>query len=469
MVDNDLVDARSGQVFVPRGVNWPSFEYACHDGYGYSNRSTATSVGADAAGAAALVRWHVNTVRVPLNQDCWLGEDGLPRYGTVRGYRAAVRRWVSTLHRAGMAVVLDLHWSGPAGVVAAGLRAMPDDRSDDFWRSVARAFKKDRSMIFDVFNEPYERYDNNMLVFDLTWDCWLNGGCNAPRPHLLQPLDGTTFPALGMRAMVDAIRSTGARQPIMIPGRHFSNNLEGWATHRPDDNRLIASFHNYDFQPCNTKGCWDATIAPLANQVPVVAGEFGQIGCKASHVRRFMNWADRHGVGYLMWAWWVLPERSCTTLAVLKDVRGTARRPNGTALKAHLAKLAPRLSLGGPSAQVLDAAVEVRVRCKERCHARAAGQLVVETGSRTRAAASVTFRLEPASRTLPPGRTRTLALEIPTKARQAAAAALRERRTVSARITIVATGDSHSSQKRRSVKLGARREPRTVPAARLEP
>ena len=56
-----------------------------------------------------------------------------------------MKRWVSELHKADLAVVLDLHWSGPAGVVSDGQRAMPDDRSDDFWTSVARTFKKDRS------------------------------------------------------------------------------------------------------------------------------------------------------------------------------------------------------------------------------------------------------------------------------------------------------------------------------------
>ena len=94
VVGNHLIDARNGLVFVPRGVNWPSFEYACRDGYGYSNSATAKSVGPDAAGAALIASWHINTVRVPLNQDCWLGEDGLPRFGKVSGYRAAVRRWV---------------------------------------------------------------------------------------------------------------------------------------------------------------------------------------------------------------------------------------------------------------------------------------------------------------------------------------------------------------------------------------
>ena len=88
-------------------------------------------------------------------------------------------------------------------------------------------------------------------------------------------------------------------------------------------------------------------IAPIAAQVPVVTGEFGDTDCQLAD---YMDWADRHGVGYLVWAWWVLPDSACSTLAVLADV-GTARAPNGTALKAHLATLAPRLSVSGAGSQ----------------------------------------------------------------------------------------------------------------------
>ena len=45
VVGNQIVDARSGQVFVPRGVKRPSFEYACKDGYGYSNLANRRTVG----------------------------------------------------------------------------------------------------------------------------------------------------------------------------------------------------------------------------------------------------------------------------------------------------------------------------------------------------------------------------------------------------------------------------------------
>ena len=437
---NHLVDQRSGQVFVPRGANWPSFEYACSDGYGYSDLASAVKVGPDPAGAALIASWHINTVRLPLNQDCWLGEDGLPRFGTASGYRAAVRRWVSVLHDADLAVVLDLHWSGPAGVISDGQRALPDDRSDDFWRSVARTFKKDRSVIFDVFNEPYSRYDaNGTLVFDLTWECWRNGGCAAPRSGDRQALDGGTFTTIGMWTLVDAIRGTGAKQPIMLGGVDYASDLRAWLANQPGDKQVVASFHNYGGHACHVEACWDEVIAAIAAEVPVVTGEFGETDCQ-TNPETFMNWADRHGVGYLMWAWWVLPD-GLPDAGGARGPRGTPRAPNGTALKRHLAGLAPRVSLAGSDpSQPLDRAIEVSVRCSKACFARASGRLT---------AAGASFGLKPAARGLSRGRRRALALKVPRRARLAAARALGKGRTVSARVTIVVGG----TRKTRAVKL----------------
>ena len=36
--------------------------------------------------------------------------------------------------------------------------------------------------MFDAFNEPYSRYNasSTRYLFDLTWKCWRDGGCQAP-------------------------------------------------------------------------------------------------------------------------------------------------------------------------------------------------------------------------------------------------------------------------------------------------
>src|ERR1700761_1514601 len=62
----------AGQTVRLLGVDHSSAEYACVDGYGYNDGDQ------DAADAAAVASWHANAVRVPLNEDCWLGINGQP-------------------------------------------------------------------------------------------------------------------------------------------------------------------------------------------------------------------------------------------------------------------------------------------------------------------------------------------------------------------------------------------------------
>ena len=343
VVGNLLLDSRSGTQFIPHGVNWPSFEYACAQGWGYS-RDTAT-----AATAAAIAAWKANVVRVPLNQDCWLGTHSSPasdpeNHRTAAGYRNAVAAFVTTLNAAGLVVILDLHSSTTGGPNIAGQRAMPDAASVTFWSSVAGAFAGNRSVLFDAFNEPYSRWNDATAswTFDLTWSCWTAGGCHAPvEDDYTSTLSGTTYAAAGMAQIVIAIRAAGAHQPILLGGLDYANDLQGWLANRPNDDQLVASFHNYQGQRCSSATCWNAEIAPVAAVVPVVTGEFGETDGAATFMTSYMTWADAHDVGYLAWAWWVLPDASAGTLALLSNDNGTPRAPLGTALRTHLLAIPP--------------------------------------------------------------------------------------------------------------------------------
>ncbi|SDD34046.1 Cellulase (glycosyl hydrolase family 5) [Nocardioides lianchengensis] len=309
--ENRLVDARTGRDFVPRGVNWSSFEYACAQGWGLSALDT-TAGAADPhdAQAAAIASWGANTVRLPLNQDCWLGSRGAPvsdqyEERTYEAYRDEVARFVTALNRHGLVVILDLHSRKRAEAPEFGNLAMPDAESLVFWRSVATAYRHRPSVMFDAFNEPYSRYDaTDELVFDLTWACWRDGGCEAPAEDDQTATDGTrTYPVQGMAAVVGEIRDSGAEQPILLGGLDYANDLSRWLEFAPDDDQLVAAFHSYDFKACSTLACWDSVLGPLADSVPVLTSELGAEDPLDGYVDRYLEWADDRGIGAVFWVW----------------------------------------------------------------------------------------------------------------------------------------------------------------------
>lgn len=314
---NHLVDGR-GRPIRLLGVNRSGTEYACAEGWGIFDGPS------DPASIAAMAAWHITAVRVPLNEGCWLGHPALDPAYTGESYRRAIRDYVRALHRAGLIVLLDLHWSAPGGEAPAKSPRMPNaDHSPDFWRSVATEFKDDPAVVFDLFNEPRE----------VDWACWRDG-C----------VTQFGWRAAGMQSLVDAVRGAGAEQPLVVPGLNFANDLSQWLVHRPRDplGQLAAGFHLYAGDNCNQVACWDAEVAPVAARVPVVTSELGQTDCGHGFIDGFMEWADAHGVSYLGWSW--NPFDCEEQPALISSYDGTPT-PYGVGLRDHLMSLAPTSSV----------------------------------------------------------------------------------------------------------------------------
>ena len=312
---NRLVDA-NGRTVRLLGVSRSSFEYACAQGWGMSSGRL------DNASIAAMKKWRINTVRLPLNEACWLGLETVKPEYRGENYRREILAYVKRLHAAGLYVVLDLHWNAPGNEPALNDWYHADaDHSPAFWRSVAKTFRTDRAILFDLYNEPH----------DITWKCWRDG-CRVP--------EGPRAPGLaaGMQQLVNAVRSTGSKHPLLLGGINWGNDLSGWLRWRPADpaRQLVASVHVYASNACGEKACWDAVIAPVARRVPVVTGEIGQGDCKHDFIERYMSWADRHGVSYLAWAW---NDWGCEKPGLIKDYDGTPTSTYGEGFRAHLARL----------------------------------------------------------------------------------------------------------------------------------
>ncbi|MGH7729101.1 MAG: glycoside hydrolase family 5 protein [Vulcanimicrobiaceae bacterium] len=237
------------------GVDRSGTEYACVQNFGiFDGPNDQTSV-------AAIASWHTNAVRVPLNEDCWLAINGVnPAYAGAN-YQTAIVDYVDLLNANGLIAILDLHWNAPGTQSATGQEPMADaDHAPAFWSSVAATFKSNSSVMFDLYNEPYVA----------SWSCWRDGGSASAC--------GTPFAIAGMNALIAAVRSTGASNIVLAGGLAYANDLSGWLQNEPSDpsGNLVASWHSYNFNTCDTTSCFDSTVAPVAAVVPVVAGEIGE-------------------------------------------------------------------------------------------------------------------------------------------------------------------------------------------------
>jgi hypothetical protein len=298
---NHLVDGRGHTVRL-LGVDRSGSEYACAQGWGIFDSPNPSSPDTRAM-VAAIRSWGANAVRIPLDEHCWLGINGVSTQTGGAAYRSAIATEVSRLEDQGIYAILDLHTGAPADYPAAdavnGLRPMPDaDHSIDFWRSVANRFGSDRGVVFDLFNEP-----NGTASDPLTWSC-LRDGCRITDDNYDPNIP--SYDAAGMQTLVNAIRAQGAKNVIMVPGLQWTSDLSKWLAFHPSDplDRIAASFHSYEAPVGGCfSTCWRNTIAPIAQKFPVITGEMGDTDCDHDYIDRYMKWADSHGVSYLGWAW----------------------------------------------------------------------------------------------------------------------------------------------------------------------
>jgi endoglucanase len=267
-------------------------------------------------------------VRVLLNEDCWLGINGVkPALGGA-AYRRAILRYVGLLHRYGIYVEVSLVWAAPGRNPATYQPGGPDeDHAPAVWAGMARAFRGDRRVILAPWGET---------VVDAR--CFLRGGvCEAtygPR--------NTPYRVAGMQQAVDVMRAAGFAGPIAIPGINYANDLTHWLADEPRDPRhqLIAEAHVYGKNVCSSTACLNRTLAPVARRVPLIFGEVGETydasSCGHANMARFLPWAEAHHVGYAAWTW----DTWGNCQALISSYRGTPAHDYGAWVKAYYAGVA---------------------------------------------------------------------------------------------------------------------------------
>jgi hypothetical protein len=312
-----------------RGINRSGTEYECLSGNSdYFDSAVAKGRPDSGAMITEMLNWDIDVVRLPLNEGCWLGTNDQASDGPP--YRAAIEAEVRELNARHLFVILALQWNAPAGHYANGPLPMADaSRSPDFWRSVARTFSGDGLVMFDLFNEPH----------GISWRCWLDG-CEVP-PSKDNPY---SYRAAGMQQLIDAVRSVHSHQTLIVSGNDYARDLSGIYANRPvdPDHNLVFAFHTYGQESPCTGACL-TTVTDAATHYPVLATEFGEVDCGDAYIKPEMRTLDRHGIGYLAWAWDATSTGwNCASGPALITNYGGTPTAYGAGYRAHL------LALGVP-------------------------------------------------------------------------------------------------------------------------
>jgi endoglucanase len=314
----------NGVPFHFHGVNRDSLEWGSANWGGCGGDGHFTDADFD-----NMMAWHVTAVRLPLSEADWLG-----RRCSAASYVQYVDAAVAKANARGMYVILDLHWSDVQGRApcdagcSTGQQPMPDADSLTLWTQVAHRYANDPGVIFDLYNEPH----------DVSWSCWLAGGCTTQSSPVTNGGTEVSYSAVGMQQLYNAVRAQGAENLVLVAGLDWAYDLSGvGAGYALSGNNIAYDTHIYTAFH-DTVADWDQHVGYLTATHPVTATEFGSDDCSTAVTSQLLSYLQAKGISWTIWGW--SAPGSCTQPSVLADWSGTPLAGQGQLIHDTLAALA---------------------------------------------------------------------------------------------------------------------------------
>lgn len=310
-VQGNAILGADGKRYLFHGVGRDSLEYSCW-GDGHFDAQELSYIGWG-TNTFAVTYWGANTVRLPLSEGIWLNGQSSESCSASQ-YQAFIKQTVDTLTALKLNVILDLQWSDAGGqsLQAGGPWAMPDADSVTFWQQVATVYKGYSNVLFELFNEPHPQL----------WSCWASP-CTVSDTtfsddcHCVKTL---TFASAGMQALVDAVRSAGATNLVLVAGLDWGYDLSQISRYPIQGSNIVYDTHPYPYTE-KQPGTWDAAFGTISKNYPVISAESGQYDCGTSYMSQLLSYFDAHLIGWIAWAW-VVQGSPCGYPQLIQDYRG---------------------------------------------------------------------------------------------------------------------------------------------------
>lgn len=236
-----------------------------------------------------IATWHGNALRLDLNQTFWLNSASVD---TIGSYKQIIDAIIYHATENGMVTILDLHWTGTDGQTP-----MANKDSIRFWQEVADYYKNFGQVIFELYNEPY----------GISKDVWLNGG---------EGSDKQTY--VGYQQLYDAVRSTGAKNPVIIAGLDYGYDLSFVNKEFcVNGDNIIYCTHPYNDKGADNYqgpgGSLDNNTKGILGYWPLIMTEFGNNQTQAYQAPttyqaayiQAINFCEQWGLSYTDYSWWV--------------------------------------------------------------------------------------------------------------------------------------------------------------------
>ncbi len=283
---NIIVDSTGSPVYL-HGVDWPSLDWSCTGQWANSSQNGINP----AEFQIMATQWGVNAVRIPVNENFWLSSSS----SYCPNYRSTVAEVVHLVEQQGMIPIIDLHTGGPINTTTpkSGPECAPDSGSVTFWKQVANAYQTDPNVLFELYNEPH----------GIPWSIWRNGG------DITCSSTGLAYHAVGMQQLLQAIRGAGAQNVVLADGIDFASNLTQVPEYALAGSNVAYVYHLYVNQSDpTTPSTWSAQLGSTTQLFPVVATEFGVLGCQTPYPsgteQQILDFLTANGIGYTAWGWW---------------------------------------------------------------------------------------------------------------------------------------------------------------------
>lgn len=251
---SNLVDS-TGHLIVLRGAEVDSsFIYI----KGWNQGKRPTDLPINQIFSTMAHDWNMNLTRIPISP--WIYNQDTSTY------MSQLDQYIQTATASGLYVMLAMHDDAKAGSPYGNNANLPKAEDVTFWKAIAEHYKDNPMVMFDVYNEPKAP----------DWQTWLHGGGTVDGAHVV-----------GFQDLVDAIRSVGAKQLIVVePGSaggkgagadpNAAAEEGGWSmigTHTINDPNIMYSLHAYQGIVASAQAL-DAKWGPILNHYPIFYGEW---------------------------------------------------------------------------------------------------------------------------------------------------------------------------------------------------